>query len=269
MLAPRTLPLNYAAWNRRYGAPNGRVLRGERIVGRARAGVRWRGPFAWQENNSTREFEFPWVYEQLTSRRRPLKILEIGGGLAGLQFLFAREGHQVTNLDPGITPSEAARSGSDFTIDARRHKRLCQVFAAPVQLLSTTISDAGFRDDSFDVVLSVSAIEHFTDEALEELSEHVVRVLRPDGIAVFTVDLFLDLAPFTSRAENRFGRNVSVRELLERSELELQSGVKGQLCGFTAFEPDAVQRDLASFMIGTGYPAMSQCLIGRPIRSGV
>src|SRR4051812_24925362 len=99
MLAPRALPQHYIDWNRRNGAPAGRILRGGRLLGRTRAGVRWRGPFAWQENNSTRAFEFPWAYEQITSRNGPLRVLEIGGGVSGLQFVLAREGHRVTNID--------------------------------------------------------------------------------------------------------------------------------------------------------------------------
>src|SRR4051794_23662588 len=216
MLAPRILPESYAEWNRRHHAPNGRILRGERFLGRLHAGVRCRGPFAWQENVSTRAFEFPWVYERISAQGSALEILEIGGGLAGLQYVLAGEGHDVTNVDPGVTPPQATSSGIDFSIDARRHEKLCQVFQAPVHLISDTIGAAGLSDDSFDVVFCVSAIEHFTEESLEELFDHLHRVLRPSGKAIFTTDLFLDLAPFTSRDSNRLGTNVRVSELLER-----------------------------------------------------
>src|SRR5947208_2112443 len=101
MLAPSTLPVQFAEWNRREGSPFGRASRRDRILGRLVGGVRRRGAFAWQGNSTTRHFEFPWAYEQVTSQGRELDILEIGGGLSGLQFVLAREGHHVRNLDPG------------------------------------------------------------------------------------------------------------------------------------------------------------------------
>jgi SAM-dependent methyltransferase len=263
MLAPRTMPPSFAAWNRRHAAPAGRVLRGERILGKLDAGVRYRGPFAWQENSSTRAFEFPWVHQQVSAEGSSLEVLELGGGVAGLQFVLAGEGHRVTNVDPGVTPPEAVKSGADFSIDASRHERLCKVFKAPVNLVPKTIADAGFDDESFDVVLSVSALEHFTEESFAELYDHLGRVLRPGGLAVFTADVFLDLVPFTSREENRFGRNVDICELLGRCGLRLESGSTDQLLGFPDFDSAAIQRDLAEFLIGDGYPVMSQCFTAR------
>jgi len=264
MLAPRQLPERYVAWNQGHQAPNGRELRFGRILGRTRAGVRWRGPFYWQANNSTRLFEFPWMYEQVASRGRPLRVLEIGGGLSGLQFVLASEGHHVTNVDPGVTPPEAARSGFDFSISAARHRQLCRALNAPVQLASTTIGDAGFQDHSFDILISVSALEHFTDEALDEVVQHTARILRPGGSALFTVDLFLDLMPFTSSTENRFGRNLSIRALLDRSGLRLEEGRREELYGFAEFDPDRVQRNLSSLLIGDGYPSLAQCFTAAP-----
>lgn len=259
------MPPPFAAWNRQHSAPAGRVLRGERYLGKLDAGIRFRGPFAWQENSSTRAFEFPWVYEQIAAAGGPRDVLEIGGGVAGLQYVLAAEGHRVTNVDPGVTPPEAVRTGTDFSIDAGWHERLSKVFDAPVTLISKTIATAGLPDDSFDVVLSVSAVEHFTDESFEELYAHLARVLRPSGLAVFTADLFLDLEPFTTRTSNRFGRNVDVSNLLERCGLELVTGRRDQLYGFPEFDAGAIQRELADFLIGETYPVMSQCFTARPV----
>lgn len=263
MLAPSTLPGQFAEWNRREGAPFGRVSRGERILGRLGGGVRRRGAFAWQGNSTTRRFEFPWAYHEVTSQGREQDILEIGGGLSGLQFVLAREGHHVTNLDPGVTPPESAKHGSDWSIDASQHQALSRALRAPVQLISTSIADAALVDDSFDVVMSVSAIEHFTDDSYDELVRHLARVMRPGGLAIFTLDLFLDIAPFTSAKSNRYGRNFNVCSFLSRSGLRLETGERSQLFGFPEFDTDRVQCDLSSFMMHTAYPVLSQCFTAR------
>ena len=58
------------------------------------------GPFAWQSNNSIRKFEYPWAYHTIRRQGSHLRVLEVGGGLSGLQFVLAAEGDEVINLDP-------------------------------------------------------------------------------------------------------------------------------------------------------------------------
>ena len=47
------------------------------------------GPFAFQENNDTRRFEYPWAY--FATSLRPGFALEIGGGLSGFQSCCRRQ----------------------------------------------------------------------------------------------------------------------------------------------------------------------------------
>jgi hypothetical protein len=259
MIARRELPASYKAFNRRWHAPFG-VPEGRRarLLGtRSKAGIRLRGPFAWQPNNTTREFEFPWAYEQVMGLGRGLTVVEIGGGMSGLQFVLAHEGQRMINVDPGLK----AR-GRGWELDANLHRRLQEVFAAPVDLRPTTIATAGLDDASVDVVLSVSTIEHFTSEDLVELGVHVCRALRPGGHAVLSIDLFLDLQPFTSRKRNEWGTNIDVRALLERSGLELVVGEPSELCGFDSFDAQAVQSRLMKFTTGSG-GSLVQCLVAR------
>jgi SAM-dependent methyltransferase len=259
MIARRQLPESYKNFNRTWQAPLGPPEgRRARLLGRrSRLGIRHRGPFAWQTNNTTREFEFPWAYEQVMKLGHDLTVLEIGGGMSGLQFVLAREGQRVINVDPGLQ----AR-GRGWEVNAEFHRRLQEVFEAPVDLRPSTIGDAGVPDESVDVLLSVSTIEHFTDEDLDELSEHVRRILRPAGHAVLTIDLFLDLAPFTERQRNEWGSNIDVRALLERSCLELVSGEPAELCGFDRFDPQSVQSRLTEFLTGTA-ASFVQCVVAR------
>jgi hypothetical protein len=86
------------------------------------------------------------------------------------------------------------------------------------------------------------------------------RLLKPGGLAVLTIDLFLDVAPFTSATLNKYGRNIDVRAFLESSCLTLSSGVREELCGFPEFDPDRIQRNLNAYFMGS-YPGLVQCLV--------
>lgn len=259
MLARRQIPERYHAFNGAWGAPLGRPAgRRGRLFGKSsRLAIRERGPFAWQPNNTTRAFEFPWAYDKITGLGSGLTILEVGGGMSGLQFVLARSGHHVINVDPGL---QARGRGWDLNADFHRH--LQEIFAAPVDLRPATIATAGVPDASVDVLLSVSTIEHFSPDDLTELIDHTMRVLRPGGYAVLTIDLFLDLVPFTRRERNEWGTNTNVRDLLERSGLELVEGEPAELCGFDAFDPEAIQSRLTELLTGSA-AVLVQCVVAR------
>src|SRR5687768_15941498 len=128
MLAPRALPQDFAEWNRTWRAPDGRTLAVPWRFRRSKFTIRYRGPFAWQPNSSTRAFEYPWAFHQISNHGRNLNIVEIGGGLSGLQFVLARDGHRVTNVDPGL-----AAKGKGWRLDPGFHRHLGDSFGANVE----------------------------------------------------------------------------------------------------------------------------------------
>jgi SAM-dependent methyltransferase len=169
--------------------------------------------------------------------------------------VLAREGHHVTNIDPG----RAAR-GTGWEVSAERHGALSKTFGAPVTLVPRTLAEAGVADQSADVLLSVSTIEHFAPADLAEFEAHAARILRPDGIAVLTIDLFLNVAPFGGATSNMYGTNVDVCALLTRSGLALSEGVRRELYGFPEFSAGGVLERLADYTVGS-YPALAQCVV--------
>ena len=102
MLASSSIPRNYADWNRLHGAPNGHDIPcWKRAISGTRTLQRLRGPFSIQGNNSIRRFEYPWAFD--VARLEPgQRVLEIGGGLAGFQFVLDQFGCRVVNVDPGM-----------------------------------------------------------------------------------------------------------------------------------------------------------------------
>jgi SAM-dependent methyltransferase len=260
VLAPRELPPDFVRWNdaHKLGPAlglTGIVLRrsgATRLLARSPAAVRACGPFVWQPNSRTRLFEYPWAYHEIAALGGPRTVVEVGGALSGMQWVLAGAGHRVVNLDPGLDTAGVAM-----------HERLSRAFSAPVDHRTTTIGKAGLESGLADVVLSISTLEHMTDADLAEFCREVGRVLKPDGVAVLTVDLFLDLAPFTVRERNKYGRNLDLRQVLDEAVLEVTSGNESELLGFPAFDPDAIRAAEGRYLRGR-YPSLAQCLVARP-----
>jgi hypothetical protein len=260
MIAPRDLPAEFYAWNRHHHAPFGRRNRFSRFLG-----DRYRGPFAFQANNGTRVYEYPWAYAAINAHRvarggRPLTIVELGGSLAGLQWVLAREGHRVINVDPGLS----AR-GVGWDVNADRHRALSRAFGAPVELVSATLAESKLETGVADILLAISTIEHFAPPDLAEFAAHAARIIKPDGVVILTIDLFLDLVPFSSVERHQYGTNVDVRRLLTDAKLELVQGNPKELHGYPEFTPERVLAGLAGYLVGQPYPALAQCLIARRV----
>jgi len=265
MIAKRDLPKQFREWNAKWGAPYGRRLGCAKRLRKGLLGgrhlpiwieARWRGPFGWQTNNSIRIFEYPWAYHVIRRQGSTLRVLEVGGGLSGLQFVLAAEGHRGVNVEPG-------QDALGWKYESDLHKRLCRAFSAPVELFSKKIDSLDAPPHSFDVILSVSALEHFSDADLAALAQGIKRLLKPEGIVVMTIDLFLDLKPFSELGGNEWGRNLDVREFLSTAGLRLGDGNQAELLGFPEFNASRIMGCLATYLVGDCYPALSQCVVAR------
>ena len=208
-----------------------------------------------QRNSSTRTYEYPWAYHaaELDSRK---KIVEVGGSLSGLQFVLSREGHAVVNIDPGM-----GAKGIGWPCDEATINKLNSCFNADVTLKSTTIGKADLPANYYDLFFSISVLEHLPEQDIREVMEHAYRCLRPGGRFVITVDLFVNLKPFSRRTHNEWGRNQDIRWLTEISRLKLVVGERSQLYGYPEFSPETVLASLEKYLMGCGYPVLTQCLV--------
>ena len=146
-LARRDMPQAYVDWNRRWSAPLGSAW--TRHLGR-----RWWtwpiaaslvGPFAFQLNNDTRRVEYPWAYDALALAPR-LRVLEVGGGLSGFQFVLSRCGCRVTNVDP------ADETTADWPLDRRTLGLLNRRFGTAVML-----KQASYKRPSYPQTRSIAS----------------------------------------------------------------------------------------------------------------
>lgn len=258
MIARRTIPQHYTKWNQRFHAPYGRQSNWTRFLLRYPGlSARFAGPFGIQSNNSTRTFEYPWAFHA-APLAAGMRIVEVGGSLSGFQFVLSKLGCTVINVDPG---SEA--QGVGWPCDHESLSALNNMFGTNVELRNTTVPKAELEDRAYDRAYCISVLEHIDPVELPELIAGIHRCLKPGGLLIVTADLFLDLHPFTSRQENRWGRNLDLRALISGTGFELDAGDPRELYNFPEFDPDRVQANLGDYLYGTGYPTLAQCLILR------
>jgi SAM-dependent methyltransferase len=210
--------------------------------------------FAYQPNSPTREFEYPWAWYAVPVVRGAT-VVDLGGSLAGFQFALSRAGCRVINVDPG----ESA-TGRGWPVDCESMARLNRAFGTDVALVNATLQAAKLRESSVDVVYPISTIEHIPDVELPDTMREVARILKPGGSCVLTVDLFLNLEPFTDRTANRYGTNVSVKSLVDASGLLLVLGKTDELYGYPDFDHRRVLASLYDKLVGE-YPVLAQCLV--------
>ena len=255
MLAPKNLEERYIQWNAVHGAPFGRPVnlsRIKRLLNREDILLKKRGPFSIQANNSTRRFEYPWAYDALALEQGG-EVLEVGGGLSGFQFVLSQEGCRVVNVDPGMDEH-------DWPCNQDSIQKMNRLFGTNVELCNSTIDQAGLETERFDRACCISVIEHLPQPLALDIMRHVYAALKPGGLFVLTCDLFLNVAPFTTRQQNEFGGNQNIRTLIDPVLWNLQVGDPEQLYGFDRFSVDKIMFSLETFLIGA-YPTLTQCLV--------
>jgi 2-polyprenyl-3-methyl-5-hydroxy-6-metoxy-1,4-benzoquinol methylase len=268
MLAPRNMPVEFHHWNRTQRAPSGsrwwdrivhsrlRPLVWDRRMRLPTALIRAIGPFGFQANNLTREFEYPWCC--LATPLKPgMKVIDLGAGAAGLQFVLSRLGMEVYSVDPLVNPDESV----EWTFTDADYERLNRVLGCNVVFVRKMLEEAALPAGSFDRVFAVSVIEHIPEDAASRLLVEVARLLKPGGCMVATIDLFLELKPFTERASNEYGTNVSVKRLIDASGLELVKGDPSELNGFPEFKASEVLARRERYFVGNDVAA--QCIVLR------
>jgi len=219
------------------------------------------GYFAFQYNNDTRVFEYPWAFHAVPVGAGT-RVVEVGGALAGFQWALAAAGASVTNVDP----FEPYGSEDPYPRSVESlHRQLNGWFGLDVALKRTTLDESGLDTAAFDVVYSISTLEHLGAEQLQRTLTAARDLLKPGGALVLTVDLFLELQPFTTRSANRCVMNVSMADVVARAGLTLEQGDVSELYGFPEFDARRVQSQLERYLVGSNQPTLVQaCVLRKP-----
>ena len=169
-------------------------------------------------------------------------------------LVFEKPGDRVVAVDPVVD------DGDLWGVGVRQHQRIARRLHAPVDLRIATLQDAGIEPASVDTVYCLSTLEHVPGHEATRIVEYAATRLRPGGHLVLTVDLFLNLAPFSRRTRNDYGWNHDIRGLVEASGLHLSQGDRSELHGFDEFDAQDILGRLDEFLVGS-YPAVAQALV--------
>jgi 2-polyprenyl-3-methyl-5-hydroxy-6-metoxy-1,4-benzoquinol methylase len=274
MIGRRELPSEYQDWNRKWGAPYGYLSNKQAMpwmhqyenIARAMQDLSQLtgpdyGPFALQPVSQTRIFEYPWAFFS-AKLKRGLRVLDIGGGIGGMQFVLDMEGCDVVNADPTARPGFAQLNQGYVQLSPELHQKVNAAFGTSVEMIAERLQEAKLAPTSFDRVFCISVLEHLDATEATEVLRAAAALLKPDGLALVTVDLFLDLKPFGVLETNIWGRNQNVWELVQAADLELAEGDPRELLGYPEFDRDHVVRSLPELLIAD-YPVMTQTAVLR------
>ncbi len=136
------------------------------------------------------------------------KILELGGGNSRILPVFKKAGNECWNIDK----FEGAGAGP---VKAQEQ--------AGVKIIRSFMGDFSkeIPDNSFDYVVSVSAVEHIPNDRFADAMKDCVRVLKPGGTMFHAVDLYL----MDKGVDHQHARGTEERIKLYLSLLELTDGI--------------------------------------------
>jgi SAM-dependent methyltransferase len=133
--------------------------------------------------------------ERLGAVRDDVRVLSVGAGHEPVLYWLANRVGRViaTDMYGGVWQAEGAREGDEAVlVDPRRYAP----FAYREERLLFMKMDGrrlAFRDDSFDVVYSLSSIEHFGGVAgAREAIAEMARVLKPGGVLAIATEYVLN-----------------------------------------------------------------------------
>lgn len=266
MIARRTLNKIYIDWNKKWSAPFGKSFNitlfpftissdfiKQHISLYNIPLIKYLGPFSLKANSSTRIYEYPWAY-YITKLEKGMKVVEIGGGISGFQFVLSKSGMNVINVDPGD-------SRKNWEHNLRQIDILNKAFGTNVKLILKRLEDTKLEKGSVDRVFCISVIEHLTETEISSIFKSVSKILKRNGYFILTVDLFLDLFPFTHKKRNKWGTNIPVNSLIKKYGFEMTIGEKSELYGFQEFQPKNILEGLPNYFMGVSWPVVPQLLL--------
>jgi ubiquinone/menaquinone biosynthesis C-methylase UbiE len=260
MILPREISIEYQQWNKRWHAPWGNPRFTARIPKRFHFNIlagKMIGMFAYQLNSDSRCLEYPWAFYSANLNRN-MDVLDVGGGLSGFSFCLNKLHMHCTVVDPFVQYGGNAHYRSN---PAEDFQKMNKIFRTNVQLKQCTIDQAGFSASSFDRIFCLSVIEHLSFNDTKQIIREAFRILKPGGLFILSIDLFLNLTPFTKRISNEYGTNIDVNKLLANTEFNMVSGKYSELYGYSEFNFLHILENLEEYYVAHSYPTLTQTII--------
>lgn len=142
-----------------------------------------------------------------------LKVLDIGGASTAFVFYLASLGCSVKVID-----NDWSCCGMIYNT-----RYVAKKMGWDIEALDRDITKpVPFADNSFDRVFSICTVEHLTSSVRRRMMQEIARVLKPGGIAGFTIDYSPDREVLIADKGLRFGyRDKLFKEIIDPSGLTL------------------------------------------------
>ena len=134
----------------------------------------------------SRKIEYPFIYQEISKSAEragasdSLKILDAGSGVTFFPYFIMEK---YKNIDiQCLDMDETYIPMFDYCDSVMNQK---------VNLCISPMQSTDYKDNEFDVIYSVSVIEHTTDQIIPIINEFK-RILKPDGLLILTFDISLD-----------------------------------------------------------------------------
>jgi 2-polyprenyl-3-methyl-5-hydroxy-6-metoxy-1,4-benzoquinol methylase len=158
---------------------------------------------------SIRALEYPWVLEKITEIN-PAKIADIGAGVSPLPIVLGHRGWLVSTIDFHPIIRDLDHQGEWNEWGFLDYSQL-----AP-SIRSYNLDVLRYHpEEKFDVIYSVSVIEHMPRKTREQFIKWVTKWLKPGGRLILT----LDLIPGSDFLWN-FSEGVEVENKLQHGNIE-------------------------------------------------
>lgn len=101
------------------------------------------------------------------------KILDLGCGTGRHSFFLAKEGFEVTGIDPSVSGLEIAR-------------KKAEKLGLKIEFKVGTKEDTGFEDDYFDGIVCTNVLSHSNFSGIKDSVREIERVLKRGGLFIIT-----------------------------------------------------------------------------------
>jgi ubiquinone/menaquinone biosynthesis C-methylase UbiE len=154
--------------------------------------------------------------EESGTLRDDTDVLAVGAGREAILFWLANRVGRIVATDiygEGEFGTDDREAGVSMLRDASAHAPF-PYRADRLEVLQMDARHLDFADASFDVVYSLSSIEHFGSPAdIRKAAQEIGRVLRPGGYAVVVTECFVQRSPLNAPLVHFGARLASVGKL--------------------------------------------------------
>jgi SAM-dependent methyltransferase len=120
-----------------------------------------------------RSSEWAAVRDLLTGWK-PGRVLDVGAGRGISSYAFARDGWEVSALEPEKSP----------LVGTQAIRRVFNAYQLPITIIESLANSLPCESNSFDLVYARAVLHHIKD--LDSFGAEVFRVLKPGGFFLFT-----------------------------------------------------------------------------------